>query len=141
MVVGQGSIPDALDPMDLLGLDGPAAAPRMPHSTPPPSPEQPSKPRPQPTPRPELAGHRATAGAIAARPLPVQFVLPLQGKSAAAVVAAVQTALANDGRVLRRPAPECLAADGRVAVKCWLLPNLPAAERLHVEQRLRSAVA
>lgn len=120
---------EGFDPLDLLGLEEPVAAPAAP----------PSASVAPAAAAPASAG--AAAVGLAARPTVVQFVLPLHGKPAAAAVAAVQLALASDGRVLRRPAPECLAAEGRVAVKCWLLPNLPAAERLHVEQRLRSAVA
>lgn len=69
------------------------------------------------------------------------FVVPLRGSQEASAIHALQQLLAADPRVLRRPSPEIVAADGRVAVRCCLLPSLHAGEQAHLEQCLRDAVA
>ncbi len=91
---------------------------------------------PEPDPAPHVA-----APARVARPAIVAFVLPSSSQDAARAASTVRDLLAADPRVLRRPAPEVAAADGRIAVHCSLLPTLSPGERAHLEQRLRDAVA
>lgn len=75
------------------------------------------------------------------RPETVLFVVPLASGDQNRALQALQEIVAGDPRVLRRPAPEVLAAPGRIAVRCCLLPSLPGGERANLEQRLRDAVA
>lgn len=85
----------------------------------------------------------ASAPAAPSQPSPatLQFVVPLAQARAAQGLATLQQVLAADPRVLRRPAPEVVVASGRAAVRCAVLPGLPPAERSHLEQCLRDAVA
>lgn len=73
------------------------------------------------------------------KPPLVQFILPISGPDPERSMAKVQAALAQDGRVLRRPAPEIVCVDGSLTVRCWTLPGISQGERTHLEMRLREA--
>ncbi len=102
----------------------------------------------RPDPAPSSAGGGPSIAAEGSPSVPdrrtpptVQFVVPLAPERSAAGRVALEQLLAADPRVLRRPAPEVVVAAGRAAVRCAVLPGLPSAERNHLEQCLRDAVA
>jgi hypothetical protein len=87
-------------------------------------------------PSPAARSSEPASAPPAAPPGPETIAMVLAG----AGEVAVREALAGERLVLRRPAPSVRAGDGGVAVRFHVVPDLSAAERVRLLQRLRDAV-
>jgi hypothetical protein len=89
----------------------------------------------------EAADDAATAAPTSAVVVaaPTAVSLHVRAADPLRALAAVQMALVEDPRVLRRPAPAVTVRGDGVDVRFSVLPTLPAGQRAHVEQRVRDA--
>ena len=93
-------------------------------------------PAPEPVPEPLLTPAPAVTAAG-----PPRITLHLGTADPGRAIPSLLAALAADPRVLRRPEPIVSASAGRIEVTFYVLPDLPAGERGHLEQALRGRIA